>query len=455
MTFEQWVIIAGLVVPVIGYVFTTYRDNLKKFADRERYLSILENPRLEEIYITKLGSGLEILDRFFGKKLLSVQALVVCWLLSMVYGISLFFFSWFFGNNGELGGVMTFAPDLERWRKIVMLLAVVFTGLVFFDVFSGRLEERVKRLFQKLGINFPHRFLEIVAVVVGVAGAVVVGMAGAGVGVVGVAWAVGVAGAGAVGRGVAGAGVGAVGVVGAVVVAGAVAIILIFIGEINSSVLILIFSWLLLPLLNSPLDWLSWGFSRFLGRGIQKSRGWRVLGTHIILDLGVALILLCAIAALMAMGLEGLNNVLAWRAGEAAPFNFAPTLMDLKINPFGEHIWITLMLLTTLVPTLLHGLMVLLAMVTWAVRKNWLREYALTKLKSYHKVPEEKDAALQDLTPAALYFSTMWLLAILTFGAIGWIIWTNFYPTITQGAQLVWEAGRWGYEIAGGSLAGG
>ena len=66
---------------------------------------------------------------------------------------------------------------------------------------------------------------------------------------------------------------------------------------------------ILLPLLNSLLDFTSWGISRSFGRSLLKHRGgWNAL-TLAALDLLCAVLLLGGLAAAIAFTFEGINTL--------------------------------------------------------------------------------------------------------------------------------------------------
>jgi hypothetical protein len=111
--------------------------------------------------------------------------------------------------------------------------------------------------------------------------------------------------------------------------------------------------WVALPVANAVWDYASWWISRGLGADLvtQIRSGSRSIGRkawtglwHSALDLGAALVLLAALA-------WTLPNVVEW---------FLPVFADeaqwcaMAREPFGEGLWVTSMLLSTLVPTALH-----------------------------------------------------------------------------------------------------
>ena len=115
--------------------------------------------------------------------------------------------------------------------------------------------------------------------------------------------------------------------------------------------MVLLLFWLVLPLVNAPLDWLSLGVTRGLLQAVRTGHhgGWFALGWGL-LDLLFALAFLFLITAVLVLA-TALGNVVS---GE--------TLVDVAAicHALGDekglvnYWWVYFMLLSTLVPTLLH-----------------------------------------------------------------------------------------------------
>ncbi len=141
-----------------------------------------------------------------------------------------------------------------------------------------------------------------------------------------------------------------------------------FIAEPDYMLLILL--WLLLPLVNAPLDWLSLGFTRGLLQAVRTGNhsGWRTL-LWAAADLLLAFIFLFLITAVL-VGVTALGNAVAGK-----------TLVDLGCilsnlrNDMSDpnHWWIYFMLLSTLVPTLFHFALAGGAVTLWLPRKWRIR----------------------------------------------------------------------------------
>lgn len=122
----------------------------------------------------------------------------------------------------------------------------------------------------------------------------------------------------------------------------------------------------LLPIFNALIDWPSWIVSRWLmrhltelGEPVQDSplNVLGLLGLHTLVDLLAALVFLVALVGLMPVAF-------VWVSGRLAiEYPVAIVIRQAADDPWGAGLWISLMLLSTLVPTLLH----IIAMLGFAV----------------------------------------------------------------------------------------
>ena len=118
-------------------------------------------------------------------------------------------------------------------------------------------------------------------------------------------------------------------------------------------------------MVNGFWDWGSWWVSRWLGRhllgklhddGASGERVWAVVW-HGGIDLVLALLMLGTFAFFLAFAFESYNQ-LASALGPAA-YQLVPFIDAAALAPWGQGLWLTVMLLSTLVPTALHGVMLL------------------------------------------------------------------------------------------------
>lgn len=139
--------------------------------------------------------------------------------------------------------------------------------------------------------------------------------------------------------------------------AGGLATLANYIGAYESSVMLALF-YLSLPLANALLDWLSWWVSRwFLERTAQAPR-LQVILPDIAADFSVAVLFMLALCLLMPAAAILLDGVYAgWldvKSGTAVQTGWREYALLARDDPWGKGIMVTLMLVTTLIPTLLH-----------------------------------------------------------------------------------------------------
>lgn len=122
----------------------------------------------------------------------------------------------------------------------------------------------------------------------------------------------------------------------------------------------------ILPAFNSLFDWLSWWATRALGArllvALESTRGlWTrvsaVLG-HGLADVAVSVALLLLMAFALGLGFQVYNDF-AILKGQSTPFDLVAVIDTDARDPWGDGFWITMMLLTTLLPTFGHGVMLL------------------------------------------------------------------------------------------------
>jgi len=182
----------------------------------------------------------------------------------------------------------------------------------------------------------------------------------------------------------------------------------------DSGYMVLILLWLLLPLVNAPLDWLSLGVTRGLLQAMRSGKhASRAALSWAILDLGMALLFLFLITAVL-VGVTAFGN---WVSGETL-VDIQSILNKVKAAPTGvSNWWIYFMLLSTLLPTLVHFALAGGAATLWLPRK-WRLSIADGLEKDSHKT----HVAWAYLTftpiigfivvPAGLLFFLWWLVNV-------------------------------------------
>ena len=205
--------------------------------------------------------------------------------------------------------------------------------------------------------------------------------------------------------------------------------------DFNSNHMLLVLLWLLLPLTNAPLDWLSLGFTRGLLQAVRTGNhsGWRAL-TWASADLLLAFIFMFLITAVL-VGVTALGNAVAGKTLVDIGCIFSNLKAD-SADP--DHWWIYFMLLSTLVPTLFHFALAGGAATLWLPRK-WRTQLADGLEEDIHKT----FGAWVYLTftpvigfilmPLALLWSLWWLLNI-NGGALGTLL-LNWATGLAQWAD--------------------
>ena len=134
--------------------------------------------------------------------------------------------------------------------------------------------------------------------------------------------------------------------------------------------------YLLFPLLNAPIDWLSLGITRGLLNNIRHEHhgGWHAFGWAL-LDVILAIFFLLLVSAVLVLTLNLLDKDLLQKI-----------LTDLKTN--GDNLnnyWVYAMLLSTLIPTLVHFIIAATALTLW-LPQHWRHWVASNLHQNYIKV---------------------------------------------------------------------
>ncbi|MEZ5936082.1 MAG: hypothetical protein R3F54_30105 [Alphaproteobacteria bacterium] len=162
----------------------------------------------------------------------------------------------------------------------------------------------------------------------------------------------------------------------------------------------------ILPLVNGFWDWLSWIVSRELGRHLlgqldDRHRFWTLLW-HTAADLLAALILLASMAFALSFGVEAYNQGLGAPDQTGLPsFDLRPYIEQAAAAPFSDGLWLSTMLLSTLVPTALHLVLLLASPLILLFVPTEQRIALANELGSYDRLPKQQQEAIRQR--AALY----------------------------------------------------
>ena len=134
-----------------------------------------------------------------------------------------------------------------------------------------------------------------------------------------------------------------------------------------------------LPLVNGLLDWLSWWVSRyFIERAAQGRQVW-VIVLDIVGDFFAAVAFMLALCLLLPAVAELLDRLYAGdvdaKTGTVAMTHWRDYAVLARDEPWSRGIMVTLMLVTTLIPTLLH--------IFWGMVAFFIHSFRGKELASY------------------------------------------------------------------------
>jgi hypothetical protein len=116
----------------------------------------------------------------------------------------------------------------------------------------------------------------------------------------------------------------------------------------------LLLFFVILPVLNAVMDWISWAVTRFHLGFIERASpgipGGLIVATALIFDLAAALLFMVALAALIPIGLELADLLLSLFGRDS--FDWRSAAAQAVRSPWDEGLFVTGMLLTPLVPTI-------------------------------------------------------------------------------------------------------
>lgn len=413
-------------------------------ADKRSYEQIASHaltPR--RFYLRLMWWAQSKLDAFF-RAPQSWFALDRCLLIALVYPVVFLLGAWVFGGAPRLGGDQLFGGGLSITRRILAFIALLAMSITLFVVLRYR-----ERLADYLRRVLPTRIRDhwfvvgasaglVVGSAIGVISKVLILGAGADAGAFAVAFAAAVTVAAAAAVPVPGiaAVVVAFAVAAAVLVAWARSFVVV--AALASEIAIAFFVFLaLLPLLNAVLDWASWYVSRRLLRhlvgGAPQSTeleddeprlriGAVKLTSHGLFDGLAAVALLAAMALALPAFIQVLNGLLA--VAGFAPVEWWVYLDDARAEPFGKGLFVTGMLLSTLLPTAAHALALGFCLVLPAPNL-WHRGGRTTRLYDLLTKPEP--------TVIDRLFASVWLLGGLL------VAWAVLIVTVIVLEALVWS----------------
>jgi len=119
---------------------------------------------------------------------------------------------------------------------------------------------------------------------------------------------------------------------------------------------LLLLFFVLLPMFNALLDWLSWIITRFFLRRVAQVSptlsGAGLLILELTADLAAAVVLFLGLVVLLPNGIEVINAILSLTG--RSPFDWQDVVVRANEAPLSEGLFVIGMLVTTLVPTFIH-----------------------------------------------------------------------------------------------------
>ncbi len=195
---------------------------------------------------------------------------------------------------------------------------------------------------------------------------------------------------------------------------------------------------LILPMMNGMLDYISWAISRFLGEQILRHQSFSRIVMHVLLDMVVAILLLLVLTFLLTFGLEVINRFVLEPL--QIPIDISGMMEQTMQSPLGQDgLWISFMLFSTLIPTMLHFGVALSSLSTL---------YFTTKNYRKRLIEVLKEDVLAKLDVPCLYFAFYFTNSITAVLGMAYLIATGVGAVATPVSQLLFEFGQWSLDLA-------
>jgi hypothetical protein len=438
------------------YIHSDVKQQLVDARSRAHCARRVVRPPVRRLYVAWLSGALWSLDRLTGRRLFSARVFGVCLTVSFVYSVFSFLVAWVLGGPRDVGQIDVFPADcgwvlrsvvaslflVVPWlvyklgtyvsaallplsgashvmmRPLVSLLlsAILVTGAVFMvTVGASFVTAMLLVCFAVFMSSWSRRFsLEVIASVV------VMTLLGASCVMAreffGAAWYVAITAIGTTAAPAAMAGTGSNGLgrqwaaeAGAVVAIGAVVFT---VGPEVSSVLfggsleasgpdlsspvqsngLLFFAFL--PVCNAIWDAISWAASRKMARQLLHRSGARRVLCFLLIDAAIAAGTMVGLVVTLVVCLTVWNSLMV-AFGGLAPYNLVRLAEDAAADPFGANgLWVTTMLASTLVPTLIHVVIAVAALLA-GCQSRAQRGALAAKLEGSPNAQERSMIALQ------------------------------------------------------------
>ena len=369
---------AIFIVSVLGLLWAV-TNKFEKKKNRDWLLNLLRTISAKQRYRSSLRALLVRVDRFYrakegkGTQGYGWRVYFRCLYIAFLYPILLFLLSWCLGSDGSLGNFQLLDAEIGLVGRCLIALIVVFLGYFYYWFSSRTISYVIARvIIQKLKIRL-KLMPAIVGFVVPVSVCAIAFTAANFFPVANVFAAAtffiativfGVATFCAFGAALDYARIGsfthfvtAIAIVTFLYFAG-VGSFGIFLENVERFILFLTF-FFCLPLANSVLDFISLKLTRKLaGSWIESDqvKSWKFVVSGLFVDLALAVGCLVLLALFIPLVLEVINFLIGVFLPEEKVFviDWLPYAEKAVVDPLGEGIMVTMMLVTTLIPTLVH-----------------------------------------------------------------------------------------------------
>lgn len=444
MSFVDFFTVFSAIFTAFFYYFKTI---LKNKASSVQLIDTLLKHNYFEFYRLRLKSTLHSIDNKLGKPQWSwlsiAENLSFHYSIAIVYVFLIFFIIWFLGGHNSIGTLEILPKKEGYWERFLVILVLIIIGFTYYYLSSKKFEnlgERLKNkftsflpntlqkyshliiksfegiifflfffifqsfttalIFSLLFILFDISLFAVMAVILAVGGGVAIGaFLNRGEVIIAILLT-------AV-EGRAGLVIGLAGII-SLIVTGT------FFNSITNSILIFL---LIIPLLNALLDFISLSISRYFSRKIVNDNNIFWIIIHLLIDFLLAILFLLALAGILYYSIELFNTVV----DKKLQINIGNMLYATVQNPFSiENAWISFMLLSTLLPTLLHLLLALVSIVLYVTKStDWF---------VMHIDKSQKSESKQIITSGLLAFP-LTILSLILFYILVYLPMTSFLPT--------------------------
>ena len=412
----------------VGAIVTFFCAKVLKDPESVRRIhKVIAESRPQRAYTDMLSWILRRVDDVFGSRLLHLHAFAVCLVFAFIYPVLLLVLSWLISGKSSFGQSNALPAGWPFWQRLlfVLILGIWAAGITTFCSSAGKILNWVS-LPLKQTSHVGNLLTRVSCILLGISAAAGAGMVAvtiAAAGAISVAVAAAVAGRAAATFTAPGKGLGAVAIAGEFAIAGAIvgasAISIAHTDNPESMVLFLFIS--SLPLLNALFDFISWLVSRWLlGYIASEKARFMVVFCHGLLDLFLALVFL----VLLALSLGFMIESVTLYTGHDGKFDWRAHVNEAVDDPLGAGMLVTLMLGSTLLPTIAHFVIAGLALVTRGMPwHRWLKRElsaALERIKHQKErgVSEKDFKIFDELTRAIIALAIAVEIAVAVAGAL-------------------------------------